>query len=450
MDRMKINNYFERVYCVNLRRRQDRLKIMQQNVEDVEWPFNPIQYVPAVDGQLVRPPEWWNSGWGAWGCFRTHVRLIEDCLNDGVESVLLLEDDATFPSDFVEQVTQFLQRVPNDWGMLYLGGQHLRVNTQEPTVVPHTDNMVYRPFNVNRTHAWALRGKMMLKTYKHLHRKDWHRGNHVDHHLGRLHQRREDPIYCPQEWLVGQNEGKSNISGKTAPIRFWRPAEDIAEHSPDNVPFVAVVGTHSSGTSCTAGLLHHLGVHMGNELVGFYGRNPDKNCGFEASGLVDLCEKAVPFPATKYNKGRRWIWRHLRDWIQTRRREASQQGTIAGGKYPMLCRMGDQLKTICGDQLRVVAVDRPLQKSIKSIQRRCPDKNQDQLDRHMHWLNRGKTDLVESLPKEQVLKLKFKLVVKEPDIAVRKIIKFLGLTPTEDQIQTAVNSVKPDLVHVPV
>ncbi len=38
-------------------------------------------------------------------------------------------------------------------------------------------------------------------------------------------------------------------------------------------------------------ILHHLGVHMGNQLGGY-----ESTGGGEAIGLAKLCERAMPFP----------------------------------------------------------------------------------------------------------------------------------------------------------
>ena len=141
-------------------------------------------------------------------------------MNRGVESVLLLEDDAIFGETFTEDVKKFLSNVPANWGMIYLGGQHLKVREKPPK---RLNPEVFIPYNVNRTHAFAIRGKCMEVIYKHLNTQDWTKRNHIDNHLGRFHQERNKkyPVYCPKNWLVGQREGQSNIAGREVPPRFW-------------------------------------------------------------------------------------------------------------------------------------------------------------------------------------------------------------------------------------
>ena len=164
-------------------------------------------------------------------------------LNSGARRILLFEDDAIFCDGFAEKVREFLDHVPDRWDMLYLGGQHLRERQGQPR---RLNEFVYEPFNVNRTHAFAveLSGGFGEALYKHLHNwDDWRPSHHIDHHLGRLHETRAYKVYCPGEWLVGQRQGRSNINGREfTNDRFWQPAVH-----PDALPFVAILGLHSSG-----------------------------------------------------------------------------------------------------------------------------------------------------------------------------------------------------------
>jgi len=310
---------------------------------------------------------------------------------------------------------------------------------------------VFQPFNVNRTHCFGIRSTEMLRTvYKHLNRNDWHKAQHIDHHLGRLHQQRSRRIYCPWEWLVGQAEGQSNISGRTPPERFWAPAEQLESFDPKSTPLVAVLGLHASGSSAMAGVLYHLGLHLGNELLGYWGKDPDQNCGFEAVGLMAICQEAIPFPTTKLAIPKGQLWAKLKAFINEKRREAFFKGTTAAIKYPQLCRCGDQLRNICGDQLRVVHIKRPLAHSIKSMVNRAdvkedPKCSDETVEAHQRWLWEGKEELIESLPSKQVLTVNFETLLSHPRVVVTKLKKFLKLKPTKEQVDKAVAYVKPDL-----
>jgi hypothetical protein len=440
---------FESVYCVNLDRRPDRWRRFAEGLPK-DWPFPEPIRVRAIDGKLVKHPDYWTSGGGAWGCYRSHLRIIEQCLNEGVRSVLLLEDDALFPADFVPRALDWLRKVPADWQMLYLGGQHLFAQKHPPRQVGPE---LFQPYNVNRTHAFAIQGDMLQIVYSHLLRRDWHRKNHVDHHLGRLHQQRQHRIYCPPEWLVGQAGSKSNISGRTPPDRFWRPAEEIVEDRRTSLPppsCVAILGLHGSGSSALAQSLWHCGLWLGEpeDLMGYWGKGSQAKGG-EHKHLAALLEKAIPFRATAHAKPRRWIWRHLKQFIEARQAEAKTRDTLAAIKYPMLCQAGRQLRSICGDGLRVIVCDRPIEESIESLIRRtkATEPGGDVLAAHQRWLAQGRDAFVAEIP-DQVLRVEYSELLADPADQLRRIMAWLGREPTDDQIAAGAASVDPAKRHV--
>jgi hypothetical protein len=109
--------------------------------------------------------------------------------------------------------------------MVYLGGQMLHELTHPPQRVNHH---CYAPFNVNRTHAFAVHQRGYEKLYKHLMATPFADHEHIDHHLGRLHESGTLKVYCPARWLVGQDAGPSNISGNINGISFWVDPEVLA------------------------------------------------------------------------------------------------------------------------------------------------------------------------------------------------------------------------------
>ncbi len=440
-----LKDTFDAAFCINLARRPDRWERFTKQIP-ADWPFVEIQRFDAVDGRQVPTPAWWRAGAGAWGCARSHVTLIERALNSGWKSLLIFEDDAVFCEGFTGRVTEFLKELPNSWGMIYLGGQHLAIDRHPPQKV---SDGVYRPYNVNRTHAYALQRPTMEKVYQHLMRNDWQRNHHIDHHFGLLHQTRQAPVYCPATWLVGQDEGQSNINGRAMPQRFWLGSQKIVEAKPEEEPFIAVLGLHGSGSSCLAGVLHHLGVFLGERLGGFYGNEPDKNqCGFEAEGLRRICEAVIPFPQTKPRFAGRDLVPRLRKWINEKRREAADRNTLAGGKYPQLCQLGRELLDVCGDQLRLIVAERPLAESIESLQRRCPRQDAQQLADHQAWLEEGKQWLCSQVPSNRQVAVKYTELLRNPLQQVERIAKFLEISPTESQLRAVSSWIDPDKRHV--
>lgn len=443
---------FDRVVVVSLERRPDRLAEFMARVPK-DFPFGEIETYKAVDGRLCKHPRWWRQGGGAWGCYRSHVRILEECLNAGQQSVLIFEDDATFCDNFKEASLKYLDALPQGWIQAYFGGQHLKKAIEIPG-----NPLVVKARDINRTHAFAINTRAgMITVYKWLNEtKDWTNRNHIDHHLGQLHKRSDHGYYAPAQWLCGQAEGRSDISGKESTERWWLrqnvdpDARDLVVNTvppPQKVSmkFFAVMGLHRSGSSCIAMVCHKLGLSMGDKIGGFEAKNGG---GGEAIGLANLCEWAAKFPSVGFSKDRPAVEDRLRKWIQ-RRVHAGRVGRFpVGGKYPHLCAMGSELKNICGDDLRIIHCDRPLDQSIDSLQRRskrCTGwlaASDEQCELLQKWLWNEKQKFLATMPADRVLNVNYNELVRTPEQGIQRIIDFAGLKPTEQQRKQAIAHIK--------
>jgi hypothetical protein len=140
----------------------------------------------------------------------------------------------------------------------------------------------------------------------------------------------------------------------------------------------------------------------------------------------------------------------LRGWINTRRREAYDRGTVAGGKYPTLCRCQNQLENICGDKLRVIFVDRPLEDSIASIIKRTKGRQDpDALAACQKWLWDGKEHLAQLVDPKNQIRVSYAEVLEDPDEQAKRIAEFCGLTaPTEKTLAKVREHVKPEMKSI--
>jgi hypothetical protein len=220
-------NMIQTSFVINLDRRADKWQAFQARCPAALKPT--IKRFSACDYQRLPPPRWWTSGGGAWGCYRSHFQIVEQVLNTNAGPTLLLEDDAIPVDDFDRRLAEYLAALPDDWGLAYLGGQLLWINKHPPKRI---NDKVYRPFNVNRTHAYMIRpGKVLEEVYRHLaDTEHWARGHHVDHHLGLYHQIAEQGIYCPAEWLFHQAAGRSDVNGREKVYEQWPAAISTDGH----------------------------------------------------------------------------------------------------------------------------------------------------------------------------------------------------------------------------
>lgn len=143
---MNIND-FEKIYCINLARRQDR----KSRCEEIFRHFNlNVTFVDAVDGHSLK-----NIGRlkaGAAGCCMSHRKIYEDILNNSnINKALILEDDVEFDPELHHKFNKFYLEVPHDWNMLYLGGNHR--NKPIAKVSKH----VHRLKKTYTTHCYAVK-----------------------------------------------------------------------------------------------------------------------------------------------------------------------------------------------------------------------------------------------------------------------------------------------------
>lgn len=442
-----------RAICINLDRRPDRWEQFLRNC-----PLAGVERFPAIDGRRCRPPTWWRQGGGARGCMLSHLRILEQALMDGLSQrggvLLVLEDDALFPPDFAEKAERFIAALPRDWEQVYFGGQHRALRIRPPRRI---NTEVIRPYMVNRTQAYAVRGHFILTLYRHL--CDWpaharRPRHHVDHRMELLHASGRHNVYAPTRWIIGQAGGKSDVSGRMAQDRFWnyhvaeRPAKPNRPKIQRRVvrrPPVWVIGVHRSGSSVTAGILHRLGVHMGNRLGGYENRGTG---GFEARGLAKICEQAYPFPATEPKADLAVTKRRLRRWLDHRMREAAHRATLAGGKYPHLCFLVDVLLEL-EPESRVIHIDRPLDESIRSLTDRSAKARSwlratpEQCDRLQRALDASKRDALARVSPDRVLTLHYHELLVDAASPIDRIIEFLGLQVRAEQRQAAIALVEP-------
>jgi Glycosyltransferase family 25 (LPS biosynthesis protein) len=209
----QLRDFFARVVVVNLSRRPQRLSRFNQNFQN--WPFKTPQRFEAIDGLSVPIPADWKHGPGAWGCMLSHRAVLSAAIQDNVSTLFVLEDDALPAPDFSARAADFLNRVPQDWDCLMFGAEHMRPPT------PVSPGIV-RCVASNRTHAFALRGNMMpilLGFWNHFNT------DHCDIVLSSL--MRHFKAYAPDPFLIGQDAGISDITGRRESARFL-PDEILA------------------------------------------------------------------------------------------------------------------------------------------------------------------------------------------------------------------------------
>ena len=87
-----------------------------------------------------------------------HVSILKDIHKNGYGNALILEDDVTLCDDFVEYCNMFMEQLPDDWDVAWVGSC---LNLHEPSV---DGKYVYKTSRGSRcTHAFLVSGRMVKK-----------------------------------------------------------------------------------------------------------------------------------------------------------------------------------------------------------------------------------------------------------------------------------------------
>jgi GR25 family glycosyltransferase involved in LPS biosynthesis len=116
-----LNDFFSKIYCINLDSRPDRYK---QCLVEFEKLNIIIERISGIDGKKISNNNLKLSA-GAYGLLLTNIKIINEAILNEYENVLILEDDVMFNNKFYEIFNEKILSLPNDWDLLFLGGSHV-------------------------------------------------------------------------------------------------------------------------------------------------------------------------------------------------------------------------------------------------------------------------------------------------------------------------------------
>lgn len=150
---MNITNFFSKTYCINLERRKDRWNECLLEFENKK--LNNIERISAVDGKdLMFFSQKVNSS--ALALILTNEKIFESAIENNYETILILEDDIEF-TDQVKDISSFVEKLPENWDMIYFGGNH---NTHVGHKAPESINeKVVKLHHTFSTHCIGINKK---------------------------------------------------------------------------------------------------------------------------------------------------------------------------------------------------------------------------------------------------------------------------------------------------
>ncbi len=150
-----LNKYFDHVFCINLKRREDRRA--QAEAEFKKHGIE-VEFIEAIDGKLLDLPKMVSSDSltmspGDIGCTLSHLNVVKLAKERGYKKYFVTEDDIEFADDFNEKFEEYFKQLPSDWDIVYGGGSNVG------GLVDVTPN-ISRIIKTYTTHAFGVKESM--------------------------------------------------------------------------------------------------------------------------------------------------------------------------------------------------------------------------------------------------------------------------------------------------
>ena len=120
------NNNIDKIYVINLKKNKDRLEKFMKNAKKANIKVERFDAVygkelskdhPDILKHFVK-----NHGLrlSQIGCALSHIKIMEDAINNNYNNILIFEDDAIIQEDFWDRFYEAYNELPKDWDMLLL------------------------------------------------------------------------------------------------------------------------------------------------------------------------------------------------------------------------------------------------------------------------------------------------------------------------------------------
>ncbi|MBW4619817.1 MAG: glycosyltransferase family 25 protein [Cyanosarcina radialis HA8281-LM2] len=120
---MKILDFFDRAYAINLPHRKDRYQMIVRELEKAGMSLEPnkVEVFPAIQPSEAER----FSSTAVRGCFLSHLGILKLAKQEGLRNVLIMEDDVAIAPEFRTNQNLLVEQLQQrDWGFVYFGHGH--------------------------------------------------------------------------------------------------------------------------------------------------------------------------------------------------------------------------------------------------------------------------------------------------------------------------------------
>ena len=235
---MNINNYFDKIYLLNLHKRKDRLNKSISKLNQVGLEY---EVFSGVDGSVMQSiwsklniPYFSNSSY--LGCAISHLSIYQDAISNNYDKVLIIEDDNLIYKNIIDSFDGL--NIPEWSDLFYLGYIPLNddcsmwnyaYGMQDSNRI--TDN-IFNPRNLWGLYSYGIKLDLMKEMVS-LYNQDFQM--EIDRYFVNFIQKRGNSIaispqlFCCDDNIHSDNLGFTppNMTQKSIDSRFANPSDYI-------------------------------------------------------------------------------------------------------------------------------------------------------------------------------------------------------------------------------
>ena len=206
-----LEKYFDKVYMINLDRRQDRLESSQTEFDNVGETFTRKK---AIDGTSldinIEYDEKIRFNNSAYALALTTIEILDEAIANNYDSIMIFEDDIEFAPCWDINIEEVLLYMPEKYDLVFFGITHTSAKTYHNKYW----DKVRSAFSC---HAYGI-NKHMFKPYKKLLEK---LNAPIDVFTNTIIGSRQNSYSCRSK-MVYQKNGISDIGGGYYNVEFTR------------------------------------------------------------------------------------------------------------------------------------------------------------------------------------------------------------------------------------
>jgi glycosyl transferase, family 25 len=210
MDNNIVTDLLGKIVYINLDTRTDRRDLTEIELQKGGLVAERVSAVVGNPGYEV------NIKPGEVGCLLSHMKCIQIAKDRGWDKILIFEDDIEVRDDFKTLFDTYCQQVPDNWDMIYLGGNHWGRDLSmknHPPLVKITEN-VSRTTHTLTTHAYIMKNTMYDRTIDYI--------SNMSQQVDMLYVKLQNEFntYAFRPSLVWQRKDVSDINHKLCDYYF--------------------------------------------------------------------------------------------------------------------------------------------------------------------------------------------------------------------------------------